>query len=68
MDASLSSRFKFDYGRVFYYIGSLLLCLGYFCCGARFVLRRSNSAARGPLLVSIIYLPLLFVLMMLVKR
>jgi len=49
----------------FYCIGALLLSLGFLYCGAQFVLLRSNSAARRLLASSIIYLPLLFVLMIL---
>ena len=48
-----------------YYIGASFLSLGFFYCGSRFVVCRSNSAARGLLAASIIYLPLLFVLMIL---
>ena len=54
--------------RIFYCIGALLLSLGFLYYGTQFVLRRSSSAARQLLVVSIIYLPLLFVLMMLVRR
>ena len=49
----------------FYCIGALLLSLGFLYYGAQFVLLRSNSAARRLLASSIIYLPLLFVLMIL---
>src|SRR6266700_6916 len=49
----------------FYCIGALLLSLGFLYYGAQFVLLRSNSAARRLLASSIIYLPLLFVLMFL---
>ena len=49
----------------FYFIGASLLNLGFFYYGAQFVLRRTNSAARRLLMASIIYLPLLFVLMLL---
>jgi protoheme IX farnesyltransferase len=49
----------------FYCIGALLLSLGFLYYGAQFVLFRSNSAARRLLASSIIYLPLLFVMMIL---
>jgi len=48
-----------------YLIGALLLGAGFVLCAAQFVLRRSNSAARRLLAASIIYLPALFVLMLL---
>ena len=44
-------------------IGNLLLGLGFFYYGARFVFRRSRTAARQLLMTSIFYLPLLFLLM-----
>jgi protoheme IX farnesyltransferase len=46
-----------------YYILASLLSSGFLHYGAQFVLRRSSSAARRLLAVSIFYLPLLFVLM-----
>src|SRR6266852_597656 len=46
-------------------VGALLLSLGFFYCGAQFVLRKSSAAARRLLLASIIYLPSSFVLMIL---
>src|SRR5262249_27083154 len=49
----------------FYLIATLLLTAGFLYYGVEFVLGRSNSAARRLLAASIIYLPLLFVLMML---
>ena len=48
-----------------YFIGALLLGAGFVLCAAQFALRRSNSAARRLLAASIIYLPALFVLMLL---
>jgi len=48
---------------IFYSIGALLLNLGFFYDGARFVLHRSDAAARRLLAASIIYLPSVFVLM-----
>jgi len=48
-----------------YFIGALLLGAGFVFCAAQFALRRSNSAARRLLAASIIYLPALFVLMLL---
>ena len=49
----------------FYSIGALILGAGFLYCGAQFVLRRSNSAARRLLAASITYLPALFALMVL---
>ena len=48
---------------MFYRIGALILSLGFFYYGAQFALHRSSSAARRLLAASIIYLPLLFILM-----
>jgi heme o synthase len=49
----------------FYSIAALLLGTGFLWYGAQFVIRRSNSAARRLLAASIIYLPALFLLMLL---
>src|SRR6267154_5644720 len=46
----------------FYWIGALLLSLGFLYYGLQFVRNKSGSAARRLLAASIIYLPLLFVL------
>ncbi len=46
-------------------IGALLLSLGFLYYGAQFVVNKSGSAARRLLAASIIYLPLLFVLIVL---
>ena len=51
-----------------YSIGAALLCSGFMYYGVRFALRRSNSSARQLLSASIIYLPSLFVLMMLLTE
>ncbi len=48
-----------------YCIGSLLLWVGFLYYGARFARRKSNSSARQLLTASIIYLPSLFLLMIL---
>jgi protoheme IX farnesyltransferase len=48
-------------------IGALLLGLGFLYYGTQFTLHRTNSAARRLLAASIIYLPLLFLLMVLPK-
>jgi len=48
---------------ILYGMGALLLSLGFFYYGARFVLHRSSAAARRLLVASIIYLPSSFVLM-----
>lgn len=50
-----------------YFIGALLLGAGFVFCAAQFALRRSNSAARRLLAASIIYLPALFVVMLLAR-
>jgi heme o synthase len=50
---------------MFYCIGTLILSLVFFYYGVQFALRKSNSAARRLLAASIIYLPSLFVLMIL---
>jgi heme o synthase len=50
-----------------YFIGTLLLGAGFVFCAARFALRKSNSAARRLLAASIIYLPALFVVMLLAR-
>lgn len=51
-----------------YSIGAALLCAGFLYYGAAFVLRKSNSSARQLLTASILYLPSLFVLMMLLRQ
>jgi protoheme IX farnesyltransferase len=48
-----------------YLIGASLLSAGFLYYGMQFVIRGSNSSARRLLAASIIYLPSLFVLMML---
>ena len=50
-----------------YRVGALALSFVFFYCGAEFVLRRSRSAARRLLVASILYLPLLLLLMILGK-
>jgi protoheme IX farnesyltransferase len=50
---------------MFYGTAALLLSLGLFYYGAKFAFRRSGSSARRLLAASIIYLPSLFVLMIL---
>ncbi len=51
-----------------YCVGAVLLCASFLYCGARFALRKSNSSARQLLAASIIYLPSLFVLMILLSQ
>jgi len=51
--------------RSFYWIGALLLSLGFLHYGAQFVVNKSGATARRLLAASIIYLPLLFVLIVL---
>jgi protoheme IX farnesyltransferase len=48
-------------------VGALILSSGFLYYGARLALHRSSAAARRLLFASIIYLPLLFVLLMLDK-
>jgi heme o synthase len=48
--------------RTYYWIGALFLSLGFLYYGTQFVLNKSSSAARQLLAASIIYLPLLFLL------
>jgi heme o synthase len=51
-----------------YAAGALLLSFGFLYSGVRLVLARSNAIARQLLLVSIIYLPSMFLLMLLDKK
>jgi heme o synthase len=51
-----------------YLIGASVLTSGFLCFGAQLAFRKSNLAARSLLLASIIYLPLVFVLMVLDQR
>jgi protoheme IX farnesyltransferase len=51
----------------FYSIGALLLGAGFLYYAAHFMLHRSNSAARHLLAASVIYLPALFVVMVLAR-
>jgi protoheme IX farnesyltransferase len=51
-----------------YSVGALILGSFFFFCSARFASRRSNVAARQLLVASIVYLPALFILMMLNKK
>jgi protoheme IX farnesyltransferase len=48
-------------------IGVFLLNLGFFCCGAQFVVRRTNAAARWLLTASIINLLSLFIWMVFLR-
>ena len=52
----------------FYWIGALLLGAGFLYYAAEFVRRGSNSAARHLLAASIIYIPALFVVMLLARN
>jgi len=52
---------------MFYYIGAVILSLGFLYYGAQFVVNKSGATARRLLAASIIYLPLLFVLIVLSK-
>jgi heme o synthase len=51
-----------------YCIAAIFLCAGFLYCGARFVLRKTNTSARQLLAASIIYLPSLFGLMILLRE
>ena len=51
-----------------YSIGAVLLCAGFLYYGAQFALRKSNSSARQLLSASIIYLPSLFMLMIVLRK
>ncbi len=53
---------------VAYVVGALVLGAGFLYFGVQLVLRRSNLNARRLLFASIVYLPLVFVLMVLDKR
>jgi protoheme IX farnesyltransferase len=50
-----------------YTVGTLLLGSYFCCCGAQLAVRKSNADARRLLFLSIIYLPFVFVLMVLNK-
>lgn len=52
---------------VLYCAGTLILNLGFFVYGVRFVLRRSNRAARRMLMASIFYIPLVFLLLVIAR-
>jgi heme o synthase len=51
-----------------YYMGAVFLCGAFLYYGAQFVLRKSNSSARQLLAASIIYLPSLFMLMIILRK
>jgi protoheme IX farnesyltransferase len=51
-----------------YSVGALIFGSFFFFCSARFASRRSNVAARQLLAASIVYLPAVFILMMLNKK
>jgi protoheme IX farnesyltransferase len=53
---------------LFYSVGALIFGSFFFFCSARFASRRSNVAARQLLAASIVYLPAVFILMMLNKK
>jgi len=53
---------------VLYCIGALFLCGAFLYYGAQFVLRKTNSSARQLLSASIIYLPLLFMLIIVLRK
>jgi protoheme IX farnesyltransferase len=53
--------------KIIYCVGALILSLGFFYYGMQFALHKSSATARRLLAASIIYLPLLFVLMILVN-
>jgi heme O synthase-like polyprenyltransferase len=51
-----------------YYIGAVLLCGAFLYYGAQLIRRKSNSSARQLLSASILYLPSLFVLMIVLRK
>ena len=51
-----------------YLVGASALSSGFLCLGAQLALRKSNLAARQLLFASIIYLPLVFILLILDRR
>src|SRR5208282_3660374 len=51
-----------------YLVGALVLGGGFLYYGTQFVMNRSSATARGLLVASIIYLPSLFILMILLRR
>ncbi len=53
---------------IVYFLGALILGLGFLFCGTRLALNRSNSLARRLVLGSVVYLPLVWTLMILDKR
>ncbi|MBK7935372.1 MAG: heme o synthase [Pyrinomonadaceae bacterium] len=55
--------FIFGISGIFFLVGAILLGLWFLYAGVRSALDRSNERARKLLLVSVIYLPLLFILM-----
>ena len=63
---SLTPTFLGQAGLI-YFVEALLLSSSFFYYGARLALRRSNAMARRLLFVSILYLPVVLVLMMLDK-
>ena len=63
---SLTPTFLGDVGLI-YLVGALLLSSGFFYCAAQLALRKSNLVARRLLFASIVYLPLLLLLMVLDK-
>lgn len=52
---------------ILYFSGALVLGLGFFATGIRLALQRNNPAAKQLLLASILYLPLLLILMIVDK-
>jgi protoheme IX farnesyltransferase len=51
-----------------YAVGAVLSCAGFLYYGAHFIFLKSNSSARQLLSASIIYLPSLFILMILLRK
>jgi heme O synthase-like polyprenyltransferase len=45
-----------------------ILSFAFFCCSAPLALRKSKRAARRTLMASILYLPLIFIVILLGKR
>jgi hypothetical protein len=51
-----------------YFAGALMLGTIFACCSARLALQRSNASARRLLVASIVYLPAIFILLMLAAK
>lgn len=59
--------FIYIYGGLFYTAGTLLFSICFLYYRAQLAIRKTNAAARRLLLASIVYLPVVFVLMVLAR-